>query len=220
MKKLFLKSAFFLIIAVCFNSCENQEINEQEIEQTNMLNFKSSDLSVNILEYINIDQNLNDKIEEKLRINKNFKFGNDIIVKLQNCKSLEEITKLFKNGGVSNSTTILSLLEEKVMFQKLFIKNNPQFYQISISERTTLVNELINRQYSVSTTKGNYETESCASAYNTSSRRCNRDAMIGSTAAIISAAAGLFPGVVAAAYVMIAHHNCMEDAMEDYQACI
>jgi hypothetical protein len=219
MKNLSLKSIAFLMISVFLNSCNVQTIDDQPTEQAVDLNFSSADLNKNITEFIVIDQNLNDKIEQSLMLNNNLQFQNDAAAQLQKCTSNADLTKLFSGFGISNNIEIIKLLEEKVKFQKLFVKNNPQFYNLTLLERTELVKSLIDKQIVLPTGKNNYETQSCASTYNTAISRCNRDALIGSSAAIIAAGAGLFPGLLAAAYVMIAHHNCTADAREDYEAC-
>ena len=80
----------------------------------------------------------------------------------------------------------------------------------------TVINEFIDKQ---TLNNNSNRLLSCASEYNRDISRCNRDSLIASTAAIITAGAGILPGLGAAVLVMIADHNCKSDAMEDYNSC-
>lgn len=205
-----------LLFSILFISCEKEAIDEPKAAE----NFNSPDLTKNILEFVTIDANLNNEIEKGLKLNKNLKFDNNIMVQLQNCKTETEILNLFLISSISNEKYILSLLKQKVHFQNLFKKNNHIFYEKTITERqnllVTVINEFIDKQ---TLNNNSNRLLSCASEYNTDIGRCNRDALIGSTAAIITAGAGLLPGLGAAVLVMIANHNCKSDAMEDYNSC-
>ena len=205
-----------LLFSILFISCEKEAIDEPKAAE----NFNSPDLTKNILEFVTIDANLNNEIEKGLKLNKNLKFDNNIMVQLQNCKTETEILNLFLISSISNEKYILSLLKQKVHFQNLFKKNNHIFYEKTITERqnllVTVINEFIDKQ---TLNNNSNRLLSCASEYNTDMGRCNRDALIGSTAAIITAGAGLLPGLGAAVLVMIANHNCKSDAMEDYNSC-
>lgn len=211
------KTMIVLSVTLGLLSCQNDNIEKAPIEQSNY--FKNADVKINLFEFLTIDDNLNTQIQNELNKNLNLNFSNIETLKLQNCSSEEDFNNMLTKFNIINKNEILKLLKLKVHYQQLFISNNLSFYRKTVEERKLDLDLVMNNFLNVPKRNSIYITLSCASDYNEDIRRCNRDALIGSSAAIISAASGIVPGLIAAGYVMISHNNCVSDAQYDYNKC-
>lgn len=209
-----LKLSLFLVAIIMsfFVSCSNEN---------NANSFDSSNkIKENLINYIAKRDKIFTEIDLELNRNEKFKFDSNIISLLNSSDTEKKFTEVILNSNIKNSNLILALLKESVYNENEFRTNNPMFYKLSIEDRTSYLNNSIDLHLKTKEISLANKITSCAGDYNTDIGRCNRDALISSSASIIAAGAGILPGLIAAAYTMISHHNCVSDAKEDYQSCL
>ncbi len=170
-------------------------------------------------DFLKFSIDIDKEFSKNSKISGDEKFRKEIL----SAKDESELASIMKNAGVINSLAIIELIKSRIEMQNNFRVENPDFYLLASPER----NELFYQQFDLVLDKhfpnlSKYPTTSmisCGSDYNRSISRCNRTFYRCSSAAILVAAGGFFPGLVAAVFCMWEITDCRSDANEDFADC-
>lgn len=204
-------------------------IDKNDIEVTNSDKIISEVLNQkNVYNFVKKHVELNDKIilvlENETKLNNEILFKNSFI----NCNNKDEFKNILEKSGIVKINELSELISLQVQNSKNFQSVNPAFFSLNKLEQekllTKYVDEILNENSmglnGKSNKKNNYAMFSCASQYTTAKNRCNRDLNLHGTFAIIGCFSGPWTCAVGSVLVLAEHANCMEDAKEDYEACL
>lgn len=208
-----LTSIILLFSTIIFIACTN----EDEINSKNQ--FNSANLKINLKNYVEENHRICSEISSALITNSGIRFKSDFAAHLNSCKTENDVKELIDNQGLKNSQIIFALLKESIANQNKFRQYNPSFYQLSPEKKLEILNNTFEMYVKNKENIKNQKTLSCASSYNTSISRCNRDYTGCAVVAVLAAADGIIPGLIAGGYCMWSHSNCLQDASNDYEAC-
>ena len=218
-------SVIFVIVTMSLTSCQNESY-ENAVNK----NTTSKDIR-NLI--VKLSEN-NIKIDNALAENNNLIFDENVIKFLNAAKNETDIKKSFETAGIKNSDELINLLKEKVNLGKQFMLENPNFYKLDLQKRTILLDKVLDSMFFPNyveskinklgklsiNDKNTIASKNCAKQYNININRCNGSSLRCSAAAIISASAGIWPGLIGAAFCMWESHDCKIEASEDYRDCL
>ncbi|MBW4360895.1 hypothetical protein [Flavobacterium taihuense] len=168
-----------------------------------------------------------ESIETALNKNNYVGFNNEAIQLVNAAKNENDLRFAFEKAGIANSQEVIDLLKTMVIAQQDFISKNPSFYSLPIETRIKLLNasiDLTKSTYIWNTPLPNIgqvvPNSKCGRLLNRDWTRCNQDFSGCAVGAVIVAAAGLWPGLAAAAGCMYTKVNCQNRAQEDYTECL
>jgi hypothetical protein len=239
--KIYLYGFITVLIMIIFYSCSNTEVEsinksgntqaKKESGKNETLNKSEVVISAYDTENVNSFSQQTfanvESIEVALKKNNYVGFNNEAIQLVNAAKNENDLRFAFKKAGIANSQEVIDLLKTMVTAQQDFISENPSFYSLPIETRIKLLNasiDLTKSTYIWNTPLPNIgqivPNSKCGGFLNRDWTRCNQDFGGCAVGAVIVAAAGLWPGLAAAAGCMYTKVNCQNRAQEDYTECL
>lgn len=214
-------SAIVLASFFTFVSCSEDEKSQvAQNEQTT-----SENLDEFIVQYVENKLALHSAFSENLKAIPSVSKIAAVKKTLSNIKNEDELIIALKNAGIKNAPVVVNLAKQLMQIENDFRAKNSYFYSLDINQRQRLVDSkldsylLIKKQKGIEKTSKISTTNPCVRNYNTDVSDCNGDYLRCGTFAVLSAAAGIYPGVVAAVYCMWDFSDCKSDAIRDYNTC-
>jgi hypothetical protein len=160
------------------------------------------------------------RLDVALNKNTNVTFNAETMQMLNSATNENDLKNVFENAGISNSVEVINILKNIVDTQQAFILHNPDFYNLTIAEQTELLNTSVEIYINANPPGGLVGSNNCARTFNKTIDRCAGDFGSCAVGAVIGAAFGYFPGLLAAAQCMYTKYNCDSRAKEDYKECL
>ena len=207
------------VVVIC--SCQKEEVNlndnEKAVNYENVYNF--------VKKHVEINNKIIAVFDEETKFNK------EILLKSlpENCTKENEFKIILQKAGIIKFNELSELISLQVQNSKKFQSNNAVFFRLNKSEQNKLLSKYVDQAINETLIGLNIKTNnvnsifnvnlSCASDYAKDKGRCNRDANLHGTFAILGCFSGPWTCALGTTLVMIEHKNCMSDAREDFNDC-
>jgi hypothetical protein len=239
--KIYLYGFITILIMIIFYSCSTTE--DESINKSGNIETKKESAKNEILDKSKVfisaydTENVNslseqifanvDNIQTALNKNNYVGFNNEAIQLVNAAKNENDLRFAFEKAGIANSQEVINLLKTMITAQQDFISENPSFYSLPVEKRIELLNasiDLTKSTYIWNTPLPNIgqvvPNSKCIRLLNRNWKYCNQDFAGCAVSAVIVAAAGLWPGLAAAAGCMYQKVNCQNRAQVDYTECL
>ena len=202
--------AFLMQFVNCSSDISKVETTEKKSIEENLKKYA--------IDFLNASMEIESEFLKNKNISEQYLFKNQLM-KTQN---EAEIITILEQANINNSRTIVNLIKKRIFLQSAFRADNKDFYKLDMQTRTTLFNNIYDKELNNFFTLQNTSSKllSCAGTYNTTISRCNRTFGKCAAVAVIAAADGLIPGLVVGIFCAWDLSDCKDDAMADYESCL
>ena len=188
----------------------SDDLNNVDIKNSFLLNVNQ--IKENAISYVKSNIDVSNQIIDVLNTETNINLSNFPSL----LTNLEELRTAFVNCGVIRVDELINLLKVQNENAINFINTNKDFAGLKQITKQEIINNAFDATYNDTTST---TSRGCYSQWQVDYSRCSKAFMREGGAAVILAAGGLWPGLIAGGFACWALWDCRQDALNDYNDC-